>query len=100
MKIKDIISGRFLAEDRVTRRSPAIVYIVFLMILYILNIFDTQKRYRRILAVEREIALLKASSTTTETKRVSVTREASIRKMVKERGIGLIENDTPPQQIR
>ncbi|MDE6182896.1 MAG: hypothetical protein K2F53_00535, partial [Rikenellaceae bacterium] len=70
MKIKDIISGRFLAEDRVTRRSPAIVYIVFLMLLYIFNIFDTQKRYRRILAVEREIARLKVSATTTETKRV------------------------------
>ena len=91
MKVKDIISGKFLAEDGVTRRSPAIVYIVFLMLLYIFNIFDTQKRYRRILAVEREIARLKVSATTTETQRVSVTREASIRKMVKERGLDLVE---------
>ena len=90
MNLKDIISGKFLSEEGVTRRLPAILYIVFLMILYIFNIFDTQKRYRNILEVEREIARLK----------VTATREANIKKMVKERGLPLIDTDIPPKQLQ
>lgn len=100
MNLKDIISGKFLSEEGVTRRLPAILYIVFLMILYIFNIFDTQKRYRNILEVEREIARLKVTATTTETQRVSATREANIKKMVKERGLPLIDTDIPPKQLQ
>ncbi len=99
MILKDIISGSFLSEERVTKRMPAILYIVFLMILYIFNIFDTQKRYREILAVERDIARLKVTATTTETQRVSMTRYASIREMVQQRGLPLVESTTPPKQL-
>ena len=99
MILKDIISGSFHSEERVTKRMPAILYIVFLMILYIFNIFDTQKRYREILAVERDIARLKVTATTTETQRVSMTRYASIREMVQQRGLPLVESTTPPKQL-
>ena len=100
MNLKDIISGKFLSEEGGTRRLPAILNIVILMILYIFNIFDTQKRYRQILDVEREIARLKVTATTTETQRVSVTREANIKKMVATRGLPLIDTDIPPKQIQ
>lgn len=97
MNIKNIISGTFLSGDAVVGRFPAIIYIVILIILYIFNIFDTQKKYREILAIEREISRLKVTITTTQTERVSATREANIMELVKSRKIPLIETNTPPK---
>lgn len=100
VKIRNIISGKFLSAEETVKRFPAIMYIVALTIFYIFNVFDTQKRYREILAIEKEISRLKVTATTTQTERIAITRETYIIEQVEKRHLNLDETVTPPKTIR
>lgn len=100
LNLISILSGRFLSNDSVTSRIPAIIYIVVLTILYIFNTFDCQMRYRRILDIENQISRLKITATTTQTNRIIMTKESYIIEEIARRNIPLFETSIPPKSIK
>lgn len=99
MKFNEFLSARFLSNDAVTKRLPAILYIVLLTILYIFNSFQTQDVFRRILRVEREISQLKVTATATQAERIRVTREVNIAEELAKRDIKISSSIYPPSII-
>ncbi|MFI3267136.1 MAG: FtsL-like putative cell division protein [Rikenellaceae bacterium] len=100
MKFKDIISASILSNKIVTRRVPSIIFIAILTILYIFNSFDTQKIYREILKVEKEIKQLQVTATSVQAERISVTRELYIVDEIIKRKIDIKSFTTPPKILK
>lgn len=99
MTIRDIISGKFLSNSEVTKRVPAIIYIIILTILYIFNSFDAQNIFRKILRVEREISQLKVKATSGQAERIKITRELNISEELIKRNINISGSNIPPKMI-
>lgn len=100
MTFKDVISAKILADDTVTKRLPSLFFIVFLIILYIFNSFDTQKIFREILRVEKEIQQLKVTATAVQAERISVTRELHIASEIERRGLKIKSYSIPPKILK
>ncbi|MFI3261425.1 MAG: FtsL-like putative cell division protein [Rikenellaceae bacterium] len=100
MKFKDIISASILTNQVVVKRVPSIIFITILVILYIFNSFDSQKIYRDILNVEKEIKQLKVTATSVQAERIAVTRELYILEEIKRRKIDVKSFTVPPKILK
>lgn len=100
MSVKDFISGTWLRSEVLTKRAPSFIYIVILVVIYIYNVFNVQHLYRRVSRLQSEISRLEVTSTTIQTKRVSVTRQTYIMGQIEKRGLPIFEPETPPKTIK
>lgn len=100
MKFKDIISASILTNKVVVKRVPSIIFLTILTILYIFNSFDTQKIYREILKVEKEIKQLQVTATAVQAQRISVTRELYIIDEIEKRKIDIKSFTIPPKILK
>lgn len=98
--MRKVISGIWLGSETITKRLPSIIYIIVLVVLYIFNIFSTQRIYRTITRSEREIASLMVTANTSRTNLVSLTKESKIIEEIEKRKIPLIEIKTPPPTFK
>ncbi|MEG1634986.1 MAG: FtsL-like putative cell division protein [Rikenellaceae bacterium] len=98
--MKTIFSGNWLGTEAITKRLPSIIYIIALTVLYIFNIFSTQRIYRTITRAEREILSLTVTANTSRTNLVSLTKESKIVEEIEKRQIPLIEIKTPPPTFK
>lgn len=97
--LASLLSGNILSRSEVRRMYPYMLFIAFLMLLYISNVFKMQQMYRREAALKREIKELRAKSVTISSMKMNATRQSQIIKELRERGIDLQESLTPHKLI-
>ena len=91
-----ILSGNILSRAEVRKQYPYICFMALLTFLYITNIFNTQKLYRKQDRLTSQINELRSKSLTLSSIRMSATRQSAILKQLEERGIDLKESLSPP----
>lgn len=97
--IGGIISGNILTREAVQRRYPYMLFVAALAILYIYNVFYMQQLYRRQARLTREVKELRTEAMALSSARMQATRQSSIVREVKARGLGLEESVTPVKVI-
>lgn len=99
IRIGQFFTGGVLSQDEFTRRLPVLVYIVFLMLLYIANGFHIQHKHGELDRITDEIKHLKTRAVTSSAVRMTLTRQSEIERLLRERGIPLTPDGTPPYRI-
>ncbi len=97
--IGGIISGNILSREAVQRRYPYMLFVALLGIVYIYNVFYMQQLYRRQARLTREVKELRTEAMALSSVRMQATRQSSIVREVKARGLGLEESVTPVKVI-
>jgi len=93
----DIISGNFFKNVNTKKIIPLTVYIIILLSILIGNTNSGQKSAAKIESLTKEIKLLKFKHISIKTKLTEITKQTSISKQLKSRGIFI--SKTPPQKI-
>ncbi len=97
--MKQFVSGKWIEQKWVRKRIPAVIYIFILTIIYIFNIFAVQKLHNDINRAKRKILNLSVTAETTRTQLISITKESAIVKQVKQKKMGLLETENPPEVL-
>lgn len=96
---KDIISGSVLSKDVVVLHLPFILFIAILSIYYISNRYQSERVYRDMISLEKELKELRFESITTASDLMYMSKQSEVVKRVEKEGLGLIESTEPPIKI-
>ena len=91
-----ILSGNILSRAEVRKQYPYICFMALLTFLYITNIFNTQKLYRKQDRLTAQVKELRSKSLTLSSIRMRATRQSAILEQLEQRGIDLKESISPP----
>lgn len=94
-----VLSGNILSKAEVRKVYPYLLLLVFLMFLYIGNVFRMQQLHRTHGRLTREVAELRAKSMTIASQKMRATRQSSIMQEIARRGIPLEESLAPNKVI-
>lgn len=97
--IASLLSGNILSRAEVKRLYPYLLFIAFLMLLYISNVFKMQQMYRQESNLKKEIKELRAKMVTISSMKMNATRQSQIIDQLNERGIDLKESLTPHKVV-
>ncbi len=97
--LRDIINGNILTKKFLKKQYPLLIMIAILAFLYVDNRYYCEKQLSKVLKLKRELQDIKYESLTLSAELMETSRQSSIRKMVKERGLTLKESSTPPVVI-
>ena len=96
---KDIISGSVLSKDVVVHHLPFILFIAILSIYYISNRYHSERVYREMVSLEKELKELRFESITTASALMYMSKQSEVVKRVEKEGLDLIESTEPPIKI-
>ncbi|MGQ1910926.1 FtsL-like putative cell division protein [Marinifilum sp. RC60d5] len=96
---KDFIDGSFLTKTVVVHQLPFVLFVVVLGILYISNRYTSEKVYRDMIKLEKELKDLRFESITTASDLMYMSKQSEVVKRVKRDGLDLIESTEPPIKI-
>ena len=96
---KDIISGSVLSKDVVVHHLPFILFIAILSIYYISNRYHSERVYRDMVGLEKELKELRFESITTASQLMYMSKQSEVVKRVEKEGLDLIESTEPPIKI-
>ncbi|HPD95534.1 MAG: hypothetical protein H6537_01700 [Bacteroidales bacterium] len=99
VRVKDFLSGKILTHETITAQMPYLLFLVILAVIYITNNYYNNKLIREEQKIKKEVKNLRAESITTAAQYMSISRQSAVVNMVKEKGLGLEENTTPPKKI-
>ena len=94
-----IVSGNFLSRAEVRKTYPYLLFIAFLMLLYISNIFRMQQLYRRHERLTVQVRELRAKSLSLASQKMNATRQSRVLEELQQRGIPLHESLAPNRVI-
>lgn len=97
--VVSVLSGNILSRAEVKKQYPYMLFIAFLMMIYIGNVFKMQQLHRYHGRLSTEVKELRAKSLTISSQRVDATRQSQIIKELEARGIDLRESLVPPKVI-
>lgn len=97
--VVSVLSGSILSRAEVKKQYPYMLFIAFLMMIYIGNVFKMQQLHRYHGRLSKEVKELRAKSLTISSQRVDATRQSQIIKELEARGIDLRESLVPPKVI-
>lgn len=97
--IKGMLSGSVLQDEKFIRRLPVVAFAGVLMLVYMAIGFAVQRRHNYLEKLSSEITQLRTISVTTSAVRQQLTRQQNIEQLLKERGVELQYNATPPLVI-
>ena len=97
--IVDVLSGNFLAGDKVVKNLPYTLFIVFVGLVYIANGYLAEDTVREINKVGNELKELRSEYITTKSDLMYTTKQSELAKIIEERGLGLKESFDPPRKI-
>lgn len=93
------ISGNFLGRDGVRRSYAFMGLVAVLIVIYIANVFNTQKLYRYHDKLVKDIRALRTESLSTASERMRATRQSNIVAEIERRGIPVKESPVPVRVI-
>lgn len=94
-----VLSGNILSKAEVRRIYPYLLFLVFLMFVYIGNVFRMQSLHRQHERLGREVKELRAKSMTIASQKMRATQQSNIMEEIERRGIPLHESLTPNKVI-
>lgn len=97
--IKDFIDGSILTKTEVVQQLPFIIFLVVLGIFYISNRYRSERVYRDMVSLEKELKELRFESITTASDLMYMSKQSEVVKRVKKEGLELIEATEPPIKI-
>lgn len=97
--IKDIIDGSILTKTEVVQQLPFIIFLVILGIFYISNRYHSERVYRDMIGLEKELKELRFESITTASDLMYMSKQSEVVKRVKNEGLDLVESTEPPIKI-
>lgn len=97
--VMSFINGMILADARVSKQIPFILFLVFLGIVLITNRNVSEKNMRKIELLRDSIKELKSESVTVSAKLMQISRPSEVVDRVKKAELGLVEPENPPQKL-
>lgn len=97
--LRDIVGGKILMSDFVTRNVPYLFFILFLLILTIWNRNDANSKFRKKQHLISEIKDLRAEYVDVNSKLMLEGTHSQILEKVQKKGLGLEESSMPPYKI-
>jgi len=97
--LKEILNGSVLAREKVVKQLPFVLFITFLIFLYIGNRYHTERIIRKTLELQTELRDLRAESISLTSELENLSRQSQVARLVKQRGLGLVESQVPPVKI-
>ena len=96
--IKNLLGGSFLAKDSSIRFLPFVLFLTFLGLIYIANIYYAEENIREIDDLNRELKELRYEYVSTHTKLMHISKQSELAKRLEV--LGLKESTTPPYKIK
>lgn len=97
--LMSILSGNILSRAEVRKVYPYLLFIVFLMFIYIGNVFRMQSLHRQHERLTTQVKELRAKSLTIASQKMKATRQSSIIEEIERRGLPLHESLSPNKVI-
>lgn len=97
--LKDILSGDVLSKDVVVHHLPFILFIAILGIYYISNRYQSERVYRDMVSLEKELKELRFEAITTASDLMYISKQSEVVKRVEKEGLNLVESTEPPIKI-
>ncbi len=97
--IKDFIDGSILTKTEVVQQLPFIIFLVVLGIFYISNRYRSERVYRDMVSLEKELKELRFESITTASDLMYMSKQSEVLKRVRNEGLELVEATEPPIKI-
>jgi hypothetical protein len=95
--VQTVLDGTFLASERTIRMLPFLLFLAFLGILYIANIYYAEKRIRKINETHRELKELRYEYITGKTRMEDQRKQSEVAKKLE--GSGIKELTVPPAKM-
>jgi hypothetical protein len=96
---KQIMGGIFLADERVSRQIPFIVFLSVIAFTMIFNRNCSEKTIRQVTVMQDTLDNLRSESITLSSKLMEASKASKIKSKVDKAGIHLDEPLTPPRRI-
>ena len=96
---KDVLSGDVLSKDVVVQHLPFILFIAVLGIYYISNRYHSERVYREMVSLEKELKELRFEAITTASDLMYMSKQSEVVKRVRKEGLDLVESTEPPVKI-
>jgi hypothetical protein len=96
--IKDFVDTQ-LTEDNFAKQFPFILFLAFLGILYIGNQYHAEKTVNQVAKLKKTRDEKRSEYITTESNLMYISRQSEIKKLIKEKKMGLKALTKPPKKI-
>jgi hypothetical protein len=100
ISVKDVIDGRFLTEEFVSKQLKLVALIVVLIIIFISNNYSCMKKLTEIEALKARLKDVKYENLIISTELTSNSRQSQVEELLKTKGIELSAPTTPAMEIR
>lgn len=97
--VKKWIGGSILADERVTRQIPFLIFLAFLAVLLITNRNWSERTIRKVEVLQETLDELRSESITLSAKLMNSSRPSEIVRKVENANIDLEEPVRPPQKL-
>lgn len=94
---KSVLGGDFLTNDQSVRQLPFLLFLMFLGILYIANVYYAEANNRDISNIKKEVKELRFEHISTKSNLMQLSKQSELVKLLKDQGIK--ESTTPPYKI-
>jgi len=97
--LKDFVDGSVLTRDAVVQQLPFVLFLVLLSIFYISNRYRSERVFREMVTLEKELKELRFESITTASDLMEMSKQSEVAKRVQREGLNLQESLEPPIKI-
>jgi hypothetical protein len=97
--LRELLSGTMISEKIILQNLGYISMVTFLLAFYIGNRFHAEKITRESTRLQREVKDLRAEALSISADLMYISRQSEVNRLVKEKGLGLEELETPPYKI-
>lgn len=96
---RELLSGSMVSETIILKNLGYVSLVTVLLAFYIGNRFHAEKITRQMTRLSREVKDLRAESLATSADLMQVSRQSTVHRLVRERGINLEELKAPPYRL-
>lgn len=97
--IRDVINGNILTKKFFQKQYGLLIMMAILAFMYVDNRFYCETQLAKVIELKKDIQDVKYESLTISAQLMEISRQSNIQRMIKEKGLNLIESATPPVVI-
>jgi hypothetical protein len=97
--LKDLLGGKVLEKDVVTRQIPFLLFVAMSILLYIFNQYQGENVMRQIMTLEKDIREMRAEAVSTAFDLQELSKQSEVKQMIIDLELPLQEAKTPPYKI-
>ncbi|MEX0980829.1 MAG: FtsL-like putative cell division protein [Bacteroidales bacterium] len=96
---RSLVDGNVLTQRSVIKQAPFLVLLVIISLFAIANRNHAEKLVIRTNELQSEVKELRSQAITTTSELMMVSRQSRVEQLVKEKGVGLVENKEPLKKL-